>query len=363
MEIVFFTNRMISGGSERVISYLANELSKDNDVTILTMTSAKSDYYLCPKVKHTPLEDKPAVNNHSIIRNLSRVRKLQKYMQSHAGAFYISFVTEPSYILMLLKRCLNREGRAIVTVRNDPKQQHKHLYDKLLVKILYPKADAIVFQTIEGEKYYSYIKIKKAAILPNPLNEAFIRLPYIGDRRKEIVNVGRLISQKNQKMLIDAFVEVHKEFPEYTLAIYGEGPLKNALNKQIEDLGLNDSISLKGAVANLQDVIYDASLFVLSSDYEGMPNALLEAMSLGLPVISTRCSGGGPETIIQNGKNGILVEINNKPQMVNAIKAVISDRKYANILSANAAKISEKYSPKATLEAWKKFIKEVGNEA
>lgn len=359
MEIVFFTNRMTSGGSERVISYLANELSKANDVTILTMTSAKSSYYLTDGVKHIPLEDRPAKNNHGIITNVKRIIRLKKYIKEHPEAYYISFVTEPSYILMALRRYLGNKGKAIVTVRNDPKQQHKHFYDKILVRILYPKADAMVFQTVEGERYYSNIKIKKAVILPNPVNEQFIKEPYDGIRKREIINVGRLVKQKNQKMLIEAFEEVHREYPDYKLLIYGDGPLKNVLNETIKNLNLQESVFLKGNIPDLQNVIYDAEMFVLSSDYEGMPNALLEAMALGIPVISTRASGGGPETIIQNEKNGILVDIDNKEQMAHAIISLIGEKNKLRELSHNAAKISEKYSPKATLNAWDKFLKTI----
>lgn len=143
------------------------------------------------------------------------------------------------------------------------------------------------------------------------------------------------------------------------MAIYGDGPLKDTLDRQIKDLDLQGSVILKGNVSNLQEEIYSASLFVLSSDYEGMPNALLEAMALGLPVVSTRASGGGPETIIRNGENGVLVEANNKVQMAEAIKSVIANDDFSNRIALNASKISEKYSPKATLRAWKDFLEKV----
>lgn len=290
MDIVFFTNRMTKGGSERVISYLANDLSKDHDVTILTMTSAVSDYFLEDNVKHSPLENKKAGNNHSVLVNISRVLMLRKYIKKHPNAIYISFVTLPSYILLLFRRLV--KGPIIVTVRNDPEQQHKTVLDKYLVKLLYPKADAMVFQTREQAQFYKNITIKKQAVLPNPVNEQFIKKPYDGIRDKEIVTVGRLIKQKNQELLIKTFAKMSSDYPEYVLKIYGEGYLREFLEKLIKELQMEDRIFLQGSVSDLQSRIYKASAFVLSSDFEGIPNALLEAMALGLPVVSTNCSGG-----------------------------------------------------------------------
>lgn len=357
MKIVFYTNRMTSGGSERVISYLANAFAEQHDVTIVTMTCAKSDYYLTDKVKHQSLENRPAKNNHSLFKNISRIYKLKRYIQRNPDALYISFVTLPSYILLMLEKYV-KKGKVIVTVRNDPKASHKHWYDRLLVKWLYPKADALVFQTPEAEKFYDFIKVKSSVILPNPVNEKFMRTPYAGERKKEIVSVGRLIEQKNQKMLIDAFASIYKQFPDYCLKIYGEGYLRDKLQTQIKELKMESSIKLQGSVVDLQDKIYDAALFVLSSDFEGMPNVLLEAMSLGLPVISTKCSGGGPEMIINNGVNGLLTPIGDSKSMAEAIKKVLSDPLLAEKMSVNASRISERFSQEGTIKCWEEFLRQ-----
>lgn len=175
-KIVFFTNRMTKGGSERVISYLANGLYERYCVDIVTMTSAPSDYELSEKVKHVPMETGRAKNNHSLITNYKRLQNLKRYISENENATFISFVTLPSYILLWFRKRI--KGKLIVTVRNDPKASHCHFYDKWFVKHLYPKADGMVFQTKEAQNYYEDIKVKNPVILPNPLNEKFDKLPY-----------------------------------------------------------------------------------------------------------------------------------------------------------------------------------------
>ena len=141
--------------------------------------------------------------------------------------------------------------------------------------------------------------------------------------------------------------------------IYGDGYLKGELEKHIQWLGLLDSVELAGSVRNLEDRIYDSALFVLSSDFEGMPNALLEAMSLGLPVISTDASGGGPREVIRSGTNGILVPIRDKDAIANAMIEVLTDYEYGEKLASNAHRIVESMSPGVTLQKWESYISTV----
>ena len=127
---------------------------------------------------------------------------------------------------------------------------------------------------------------------------------YIGERTKRIVAVGRLEAQKNYPLLIKAFYLISNEFKDYIVEIYGEGQERSELSKLINELNLNNRVLLMGRHSDVHERIKDASLYVLSSDYEGMPNALMEAMALGLPCIATNCSGGGPKTLITNEVNG-----------------------------------------------------------
>ena len=175
-------------------------------------------------------------------------------------------------------------------------------------------------------------------------------------RENEIVTVGRLENAKNQKMLIQAFSVITKNFPELVLKIYGEGTLQQELQEEINHLGLADKAFLMGKTSKVAEAIAKARIFVLPSNVEGMPNALIEAMCLGLPVVSTDCPCGGPRALIQEGKNGILVPVGNVHSLVQALMKILKDRDLEERLGNEAHKILDIYSPDKVYESWKTFI-------
>lgn len=132
-------------------------------------------------------------------------------------------------------------------------------------------------------------------IIPNAINKEFITAEYSGPRNKQIVSSGRLTEQKNHALLIKAFAGITAKYPAYKLVIYGDGPLRKDLELLASNLGIADKVSFPGYTTEIRKKIERSSLFVLSSDFEGMPNALMEAMALGVPCISTDCKGGGRE--------------------------------------------------------------------
>ena len=189
---------------------------------------------------------------------------------------------------------------------------------------LYPKADAVVFQTKRSTTYFEKIKLKNAVVIPNPVAVACERAE---EKAGKIVTMGRLAPQKNQKMLIEAFAEVHKSHPYAELHIFGEGDLREGLQAQITELGLNECVFLRGNLLDVHKQIADAAVFALPSDYEGLSNALLEAMLMGLPCVSTDCAGS--DEYIENGKNGLLVHTGQKDEMISALCRLLSDREEA----------------------------------
>lgn len=246
--------------------------------------------------------------------------------------------------------------KTVISVRNDPKIEYKSKKDKLLMKLLYPKADGYIFQTEEAKRYFNKKIQDNAIIIPNPINETFKRESYADEREKIIVSVGKLEEQKNQMLLIKAFQEVEKKYDNYKLIIYGEGSLRAKFESEIEKIGLKGKILLPGISNNLKEELYKKKMFILSSDYEGMPNALMEAMALGLPVISTNCPCGGPEFLIKDEINGILVPVNNKDKLVEAMLQLIENEKFSRKIGIEATKISEDLAPKKINEIWEKYI-------
>ena len=171
-------------------------------------------------------------------------------------------------------------------------------------------ADWFVFQTEEAKKFYDKSLNGCGIVIPNPLIIDNMPAPYTGVREKRIVTVGRLKPQKNQKLLIEAFALIYQNYPDFTLEIYGDGVLNQELQNIIDRKKLSNIVFLRGNVDDVFQKIIKASIFVMSSDYEGMPNALIEAMALGLPCISTDCPCGGPRYLIKSGVNGLLCNVN-----------------------------------------------------
>lgn len=356
MKIGFFIGGLGTGGAQRVICNLSNYLSQKHSVTIITMSSITSSYKLNENVEHISLE-KQSEKSNFIIRNIKRIIRLNQIIKQQDYDIIITFLPITSFIMLLFRKRIKIP--IIVSVRNDPKIEYSSKISNLLMRLLYPLADGFIFQTEEAKKYFDSIDNitkKNSIILPNPINEDFIEEPFGGERKKVIVSVGRLAEQKNHMLLINAFNKVADKYSDYKLIIYGEGHLRHKLEEKIRELNLEERVKLAGSVKNIKHYIRDASLFILSSDYEGMPNALMEAMALGLPVISTDCPCGGPRFLIKNGINGLLVPTNDCDSMAEAIDKILGDKNFSAALGKQAVRIVEELDPIKIYKQWENYI-------
>ncbi len=174
---------------------------------------------------------------------------------------------------------------------------------------------------------------------------------------KKIVAAGRLEQQKNHAMLISAFKKIHDCYPDYSLYIYGEGRLRGSLIKQIQLLGLEEAVFLPGSVKDIHKKIADAEIFVLSSNYEGLSNALLEAMMMGLPCISTDCAGSNE--IIQNNINGLLIPIGDTDKLAECMKRLINDREFSAQISKESQITSRQFDSETVIIKWESAIENI----
>lgn len=173
---------------------------------------------------------------------------------------------------------------------------------------------------------------------------------------------GRLVDFKNQLLLIDAFVKVHEKHHDYTLEIYGgdsHDGTKELLEKSIAKNHAEEYVHLMGASDELEKKLNDAALFAFSSDWEGLPNALMEAMALGLPIVATDCPCGGPATLIENEKNGLLVPIKDADALAAGMNRLIEDRDFAEKLGREARKIKDIANTEAVVRQWRDYIEEL----
>ena len=369
MRIMFLILSLRDGGAERVLAGLSNEMVKKNDISVVTIHNNTDHYQLDKSIKRIRV-DKRLRNEDAFFRNklkkisIRRISSLIRIIKTERPDVIISFLPLPSLYIMLARR-LSRSIKKIPIIlseRSDPDKEYHNKIIALLAKRLYKNADGFVFQTNDAKNFYKDSIKCRTTIIENPINEIFLSHKTSNVRRKNIVSCGRLVAQKNYKLLIRAFSRVIKYYPQYILEIYGEGSQKDELLELARNLGIEDKVFLRGRVRNLADEISDAGIFVLSSDYEGMPNALMEAMALGIPCISTDCPVGGPKEIITDKKNGLLIDVGNEDQLVNAIKMIISDDELSLMLSKNGVRNSKLYEMKNVVTKWDRFIEMVIND-
>ena len=352
---MFNTSSMGKGGAERVISILANALIDENDVSILINTKENQAYDLDKKIKLLELDKKYI--SIALFRNIKRIWTSAKILKKEQPDIIVSFLPMPSYRILLLRNVI--KVPIIISDRNDPNKEYKSFINKFLMKRLYKRADGFVFQTEEQRRYFSKDIQNKSVVIYNPIKDEFLNANKTIQKENTIISVGRLVEQKNQKMLIEAFAKIAKEYPNYKLKIFGTGPLELKLKKQIEELNLADKIILCGVCDDIKNELEKSKIFVLSSDYEGMPNALIEAMAVGLPVISTNCPCGGPKELIENEKNGLLIEVGSIEELTKKMKYLIENQKKAEEMGENAEKIKYKLNSRNILKQWKTYIEEM----
>ena len=359
MKIMFCLGSMTKGGAERVIANLSNYLIKDYDISIVVTPPDRSSYELNKKINYYTLDNNK--NKYGIVkRTIKRMHKLKEIINKDNPDIIVSLLPEPTYRVMLVNLFLRK--KVIISVRNDPNIEYSNLLKKILVKVLYSRANGFIFQTEDAKKFFSKKIQKKSVVIPNPIADEFIVSPFSGEREMTIVNVGRLTKQKNQYNLIRAFYIFQKKHDAYKLFIYGDGELKEELNNLISELRLKEKVFLKGNVDNIKESIYKSNMFVLSSDYEGMPNALMEAMALGIPCISTDCPCGGPKFLIDNEENGLLVPINDVDSLANAMDYLAENKNIAIKLGNNANKIGKELNCEKINKKWIDYILKIERE-
>ena len=356
MKILFYIGNLKKGGAERVVVTLSNRLVKDNDVTIITTTDEKPEYNLDKKISLFILKDF-ADNKNILTKNIIYLKKLKKYIKDINPDIIVGFLPEPSYRLLLLRPFIRTP--VIISDRNDPKIEYASLKNKIIMKWLYHRADGFVFQTSEAQNYFSKKIQSKSIVIANPVDDKFFNVNYCGEKSKEFINVGRLNEQKNQIFLIDCFKEVIKKHSDYKLLIYGDGNMKDEISSYVKINKLNNNIKLCGNVDDIENILKEKKGFILSSKYEGMPNALMEAMAVGVPCISTDCPCGGPRELIKNNINGLLVKSNDKNELVSAMYKIIENDKMCKKIAMAAKKNMNNYSCDKIVSKWFEFMKEV----
>lgn len=342
------------GGAERSMIMTANALANlGYDVTIISFKYNNVVYEIDARVNYIFIPD---CKGKKIKKQIYRFLNLKDILYKIKPRVVISFWFQPAIFAAIMSKFIG--FKVIYSERGDPTDDEYKGFLGLLRMIFFNFIDGFVFQTKRARECFPKSIQKKGIVINNPVYIKYDDFPIPVKRRKIIVNVARLHEQKNQSLLINAFAKISDHFPEYILEIYGEGELKNKLKDLIKKLNLQNKVFLKGTTEKLFEVIFDASLFVLSSNYEGMPNALMEAMALGIPCITTDWKPGAASEFIIDGENGLIVSRNSVEELAEAIKFMLDNPEKADLMGKHGKKICETHSPENIFKLWDKFIKE-----
>lgn len=353
MKITIFIGGISGGGAERVACNLANYLRKRGyKVSLLTMSETRNSYDLHKSIKvESLLKEDERINK--VADNTKRYIRLKKYIKENSGNTFIVFLPITICLLLHFSKCI--AGTIIASERNDPNQYSK--IQRVALRHYAKKADKWVFQTEEARNWYGNI-VKEAKVIPNAINKEFITSENHEEKKSvyTIMAAGRLNKQKNFKLLIDAFDRISSKFNNYTLKIFGKGPLEEELKKYARSKSSCDKIQFCGYVDNMPYQLANATIFVMSSDYEGMPNALMEAMASGVPCISTDCPCGGPRYLIKDHYNGLLVDVDDLCGLANAMEELLGNVNLRHFIGSNARLIVNTLSPSKIYAEWEAYI-------
>ena len=327
MKFLFVTPSLSNGGAERVVSILSSELTRLGHQTDIVIYFKKDEEYEVSKyVNKIYLAN--SESDYFKISHWNRLSMLRKIIKEQSPDYVIPFLW-----YVCLHVCVALFGlkvRIIQTVRNNPATAPNKKLLRVLRDFFIKCSYKIMVQNNDQKRYFSKNLQKKIFVLPNPVRGDLIDCQNKNDTDKTIIaTAGRLNAQKNFFMLIDAFEKVYKNHKELELRIYGDGELKEDLQKYIDDKKLSETIKLMGRTNDMKSMLESIDLYVLSSNYEGMPNSLMEAMAAGVPCVSTDCPTG-PSDLIQDGENGLLVPVNDASAMSKAIEKMLfeSDKNF-----------------------------------
>lgn len=357
--IAFFISSLHKGGAERVFVNLAEYFYANGyEVTIVTQYIGENEYTYSEGI-HREISEiaDTEVTSDRIGNFYKRYQKLRNIWKKIKPDLILSCIGKNNF--MAVATSIGLPQKVVVSVVGEPTEEYYTKAMRILAKTLFLKADGIVLQTTDSKSFFPGYLQKRTVILQNSVNPLFIRELYEGEREKKIVSVGRLDENKNHAMIIKAFHQIHDKYPDYQLLIYGEGESRQKLETLIRECQLENKVYLPGITTDVIQAIEKAAMFILSSYTEGMPNALIEAMCLGLPVISTDCPCGGPKELITTGENGILIPVNDIDALAAAMEQIISDEKVSTMLGNNAAKICNRVNPEVTNQCWRDYFEQI----
>ena len=349
------------GGAERVACILANEWHRRSlSVAIITFFEGVPAYELDRGIERIVLGSDFAGATNRISRNLVLAGALRHALVSLAPNVVVSFVDTTNVITLLASLRLNIP--VIVAERNNTERYTIPAPWRLLRWLCYRFAAGLVVQSQRGlagvpRPYFGSCRVIPNPVLPATRQLCSSREPPKGPR---VMAMGRLVEQKGFDMLLRAFARTGPRHSHWSLVIFGEGPERDRLQAMVRDLTLEHRVFLPGITPDPMSELSASDLFVLSSRFEGFPNALCEAMSCGVPVVSFDCPFG-PREIINDGVDGVLVPENDVSGLAEAMDRLMGDKSLREKLGDAGRAVANRLSAASVAARWSDYLLELVN--
>lgn len=353
-KIVLVIASLRGGGAERVLVDMANYWNSDNKKVFIITFDGDNDQNFYKLDKGITLINQNTVYSKNYAKNffinLKRIFWLRKKIKEINSASIISFITSTNILCIISAAFL--PVRLIVSERTDPSKNNEiGIFVKILRLIFYHFSHSIIVQNEVIKKWFNDKYFQNVFVIPNSIR---LLKPHFNEKENLIVSFGRLSEEKGFDVLINAFNLIVSKMPNWKIFIFGDGVLKNNLLTLINDLGLENNIFIFNRTDDVEYWLSKAKFVVQPSLYEGMPNIILESMSLGSVVIA---SSTGAEQVIKNKENGLVFPVKDYVKLSEIIYNLSLNENYINSMSSNASKIRDVYSQGKIMLLWNKVIK------
>lgn len=354
MKIMFYISTICNGGAARVMSNLANMLSeRGHECTLITTFRAPEEYQLSNAVKRVSFYDQKPTGLW-LTKNIAITRVLRKQVKLEKPDILVSFLAEPNFRAAMAT--IGTKTKTALSVRNDPNWEYKGTLSTLLAKYLFRRVDGMVFQTADAQAWFPKCIQQKSRIIFNAVKEDFYNVK-LAEHPTGIVATGRLSRQKNHPMLLRAYAKIADKVTD-DLTIYGAGD-SAPLKVLAEQLGVGDRVHFPGQTMAVKDALKSAKLYVLSSDFEGMPNALMEAMAMGLPCVSTDCPCGGPKSLFTDIMKNFLTPIGDADVMATRMLELLQNDDVRKVHAHNCKQAAMKFTPDIINRQWEDYLTQI----
>ena len=357
MKVLFTIPCLSYGGAEKNMVLVANYLSqKGHSIAICSFNEEPKKQQLHPDIRCYDMPVQPMGKGRFAWVGVRKRQYafLEQTCKKEQPEVILSFLPISNALAVLCGKKMHIP--VVISERADPYQAISKL-DRLM-HALYNRADGAVFQTEGAKKFYAPRLQKKSAVIPNPviLKEQDISYDLLACK-PQIAFVGRFeLKQKRQDIMLRAMRKVIEKHPQYTLVFYGDGPDKPAMQDFAAKLGIDQSVVFAGVSTQVLKDISQSEIFAMTSDYEGIPNVLIEAMSIGMPCVATDCSPGGARLLLRGGEDGMLVPCGDVEAIVSAINTLIEDKRLAADYGKKAKGIIDRFNYDTIMEKWESYL-------